>query len=92
MAMFADCWTCCRRSVHLNKTPVLTCRVQFTPTVQHCSMATLIGLCLRVKLMQSLPARFKVLPSCSFPLAGAGSPVLWQCWLFASPVMPAPFL
>ncbi|KAK9821330.1 hypothetical protein WJX81_006186 [Elliptochloris bilobata] len=35
-------------------------RVQFTPTVQHCSMATLIGLCLRVKLMRALPPRFKV--------------------------------
>ncbi|EIE24156.1 hypothetical protein COCSUDRAFT_14594, partial [Coccomyxa subellipsoidea C-169] len=34
--------------------------VQFTPTVQHCSMATLIGLSLRVKLMQTLPSRFKV--------------------------------
>jgi len=35
-------------------------RVQFTPTVEHCSMATLIGLCIRVKLLRSLPARFKV--------------------------------
>ncbi|CAA0838811.1 MIP18 family protein [Striga hermonthica] len=35
-------------------------RVTFTPTVQHCSMATVIGLCLQVKLMRSLPSRFKV--------------------------------
>ncbi|KAK9804915.1 hypothetical protein WJX72_011827 [[Myrmecia] bisecta] len=35
-------------------------KVQFTPTVQHCSMATLIGLCLRVKLLRCLPQRFKV--------------------------------
>jgi len=35
-------------------------RVKFTPTVQHCSLATLIGLCLRVKLMRALPPRFKV--------------------------------
>lgn len=35
-------------------------RLQFTPTVQHCSMATLIGLSLRVKLIQTLPSRFKV--------------------------------
>jgi hypothetical protein len=35
-------------------------RVQFTPTVQHCSMATLIGLCIRVKLLRALPQRFKV--------------------------------
>lgn len=36
-------------------------RVTFTPTVEHCSMATVIGLCLRVKLMRSLPSRYKVL-------------------------------
>ncbi|KAI4296629.1 hypothetical protein L6164_036574 [Bauhinia variegata] len=35
-------------------------RVTFTPTVEHCSMATIIGLCLRVKLMRSLPLRYKV--------------------------------
>ena len=34
--------------------------VNFTPTIPHCSMATLIGLCIRVKLLRSLPARFKV--------------------------------
>jgi len=34
--------------------------VNFTPTVPHCSMATLIGLCIRVKLLRSLPQRFKV--------------------------------
>ncbi|KAL6652111.1 hypothetical protein ACP70R_011036 [Stipagrostis hirtigluma subsp. patula] len=35
-------------------------RVTFTPTVEHCSMATVIGLCLRVKLVRSLPPRYKV--------------------------------
>ncbi|XP_074584908.1 protein AE7-like [Curcuma longa] len=35
-------------------------RVTFTPTIEHCSMATVIGLCLRVKLMRSLPSRYKV--------------------------------
>ncbi|XP_049377721.1 protein AE7 [Solanum stenotomum] len=35
-------------------------RVTFMPTVEHCSMATVIGLCLRVKLMRSLPSRYKV--------------------------------
>eukprot|EP00252_Welwitschia_mirabilis_P025545 TRINITY_DN8021_c0_g1_i1.p1 TRINITY_DN8021_c0_g1~~TRINITY_DN8021_c0_g1_i1.p1 ORF type:complete len:158 (-),score=34.04 TRINITY_DN8021_c0_g1_i1:119-592(-) len=35
-------------------------RIIFTPTVEHCSMATVIGLCLRVKLMRCLPSRFKV--------------------------------
>ncbi|CAG9465719.1 unnamed protein product [Pedinophyceae sp. YPF-701] len=34
--------------------------VQFTPTVQHCSMATLIGLCIRVRLLRCLPMRFKI--------------------------------
>ncbi|TPX34925.1 hypothetical protein SmJEL517_g02591 [Synchytrium microbalum] len=34
--------------------------VRFTPTIPHCSMATLIGLCLRVRLLRSLPDRFKV--------------------------------
>jgi len=35
-------------------------KVEFTPTIPHCSMATLIGLSIRVKLMRSLPERFKV--------------------------------
>ena len=34
--------------------------VRFTPTIPHCSMATLIGLSIRVKLLRSLPSRFKV--------------------------------
>ncbi len=34
--------------------------IQFTPTIPHCSMATLIGLSIRVKLLRSLPRRFKV--------------------------------
>ncbi|GAB5032471.1 mitotic spindle-associated mmxd complex subunit mip18 [Nannochloropsis oceanica] len=37
-----------------------TVRIRFTPTIPHCSMATLIGLCIRVKLLRSLPQRFKV--------------------------------
>eukprot|EP00553_Chaetoceros_curvisetus_P003125 CAMPEP_0204615916 /NCGR_PEP_ID=MMETSP0717-20131115/3281_1 /ASSEMBLY_ACC=CAM_ASM_000666 /TAXON_ID=230516 /ORGANISM="Chaetoceros curvisetus" /LENGTH=281 /DNA_ID=CAMNT_0051628969 /DNA_START=39 /DNA_END=884 /DNA_ORIENTATION=- len=37
-----------------------TIDVRFTPTIPHCSMATLIGLCIRVKLLRSLPKRFKV--------------------------------
>lgn len=35
-------------------------KVYFTPTIPHCSMATLIGLSIRVKLLRSLPPRFKV--------------------------------
>ena len=34
--------------------------IVFTPTIPHCSMATLIGLSIRVKLLRSLPPRFKV--------------------------------
>lgn len=37
-----------------------TIDVNFTPTIPHCSMATLIGLSIRVKLLRCLPARFKV--------------------------------
>ncbi|XBH72913.1 hypothetical protein VPH35_100116 [Triticum aestivum] len=36
-------------------------QITFTPTVQHCTMATVIGLCLRLKLMQNFPPHFKVL-------------------------------
>eukprot|EP00112_Aurelia_sp_Birch-Aquarium-sp1_P013618 Seg2894.4 transcript_id=Seg2894.4/GoldUCD/mRNA.D3Y31 product="Mitotic spindle-associated MMXD complex subunit MIP18" protein_id=Seg2894.4/GoldUCD/D3Y31 len=35
-------------------------KVMFTPTIPHCSMATLIGLAIRVMLLRSLPDRFKV--------------------------------
>ncbi len=38
--------------------------VSFTPTIPHCSMATLIGLSIRVRLLRSLPTRFKVLTVC----------------------------
>ncbi|PIO60391.1 hypothetical protein TELCIR_18111 [Teladorsagia circumcincta] len=34
--------------------------VRFTPTIPHCSMATLIGLAIRVKLARSLHPRIKV--------------------------------
>jgi metal-sulfur cluster biosynthetic enzyme len=37
-----------------------TLEVRFTPTIPHCSMATLIGLSIRVKLLRSMPPRFKV--------------------------------
>lgn len=38
-----------------------TVNVQFCPTIPHCSMATLIGLSISVKLLRSLPTRFKVI-------------------------------
>ena len=34
--------------------------IAFTPTIPHCSMATLIGLAIRVQLLRALPSRFKV--------------------------------
>ncbi|KAK2657211.1 hypothetical protein Ddye_010263 [Dipteronia dyeriana] len=34
--------------------------ITFTPTIQHCSMATVIGLCLRVKLKEFFPPHFKL--------------------------------
>jgi len=36
-------------------------KITFVPTVPHCSLATLIGLCIRTKLLQELPERkFKI--------------------------------
>jgi len=35
-------------------------RVQFTPTIPNCGMATLIGLMIRVKLLRSLPDFYKI--------------------------------
>ncbi|KAJ7063552.1 hypothetical protein C8F01DRAFT_82067 [Mycena amicta] len=34
--------------------------VEFTPTVPHCGMSTLIGLSIRVRLLRALPSRFKI--------------------------------
>ncbi|XP_050538036.1 MIP18 family protein galla-2 [Daktulosphaira vitifoliae] len=35
-------------------------KVLFTPTIPHCSMATLIGLSIKVRLLWCLPSRFKI--------------------------------
>ena len=35
-------------------------KIEFTPTVPHCSLATLIGLCLRAKLERCLDMNFKL--------------------------------
>ncbi|XP_073274550.1 protein AE7-like 1 [Primulina huaijiensis] len=35
--------------------------IAFTPTIQHCNMATVIGLCLREKLKDCFPPHFKLL-------------------------------
>ncbi|KAJ8681323.1 hypothetical protein QAD02_017110 [Eretmocerus hayati] len=39
---------------------VTVIRIEFNPTVPHCSLATLIGLCIRVKLERHLLALFKL--------------------------------
>jgi metal-sulfur cluster biosynthetic enzyme len=36
------------------------CFIEFTPTIPHCSMATLIGLSIQVKLLRSLPSHYKI--------------------------------
>ena len=45
--------------MHVGESPPYV-DVFFTPTIPHCSMATLIGLCLSVKLLRSLPSKFKL--------------------------------
>ena len=37
-----------------------TINVLFTPTITNCSMATLIGLMIKVKLHRSLPSKYKI--------------------------------
>lgn len=39
---------------------ISTVKVLVTPTITHCSLATVIGLGVRVRLEQSLPPRFRV--------------------------------
>ncbi|KAG7273019.1 hypothetical protein CRUP_011903 [Coryphaenoides rupestris] len=40
--------------------PDSTVGIEFTPTIPHCSMATLIGLSIKVKLLRSLPRQVQV--------------------------------
>lgn len=42
------------------ESPLRTVTVLVTPTIQHCSLATVIGLGVRVRLEESLPPRFRV--------------------------------
>ncbi|GAB7347409.1 hypothetical protein MBLNU459_g4334t1 [Dothideomycetes sp. NU459] len=42
------------------KSRISTVQVLITPTITHCSLATVIGLGVRVRLEQSLPPRFRV--------------------------------
>ena len=48
-----------------------TVAIIFTPTIPHCSMATLIGLAIHVKLFRSLPERFKVIFTAAIKLLNA---------------------
>jgi len=43
-----------------SSSPMSSVLVEITPTIPHCSMATLIGLCIRVRLERALPQRFRV--------------------------------
>lgn len=40
--------------------PISSVLVEITPTITHCSLATVIGLGVRVRLEQALPPRFRV--------------------------------
>lgn len=54
--VYEDCITIC----HNTPGGIAVIRVEFNPTVPHCSLATLIGLCIRVKLERYLIAAFKL--------------------------------
>ncbi|CAI5760267.1 unnamed protein product [Candida verbasci] len=47
--------------IELKQVGILTeVLIKITPTITHCSLATLIGLGIRVRLERSLPARFRI--------------------------------
>lgn len=39
---------------------VYVIRIEFNPTVPHCSLATLIGLCIRIKIERNIPHKLKL--------------------------------
>ncbi|KAL3455554.1 hypothetical protein BJX64DRAFT_66602 [Aspergillus heterothallicus] len=45
---------------NVHESPLQTVTVLITPTITHCSLATVIGLGVRVRLEQSLPPRFRI--------------------------------
>uniref|UniRef100_A0A8D8VE09 MIP18 family protein CG30152 n=1 Tax=Cacopsylla melanoneura TaxID=428564 RepID=A0A8D8VE09_9HEMI len=45
---------------HFEPADVSLVRIEFNPTVPHCSLATLIGLCIRVKLQRNLMEKIKL--------------------------------
>ncbi|XP_011174171.1 MIP18 family protein galla-1 isoform X2 [Solenopsis invicta] len=54
--VYEDCIKVC----HSTPGGVSVIRVEFNPTVPHCSLATLIGLCIRIKLERHLSALIKL--------------------------------
>src|SRR6185436_12998017 len=51
--------------IHITPPPsprsaISTVLIEITPTITHCSLATVIGLGVRVRLEQALPPRFRV--------------------------------
>lgn len=60
--------------IHITPTPVpgvvpdpntiVTVLVEVTPTITHCSLATVIGLGVRVRLEQALPPNYRVVVKC----------------------------
>lgn len=54
--VYEDCVNIC----HSTPVGISVIRVEFNPTVPHCSLATLIGLCIRIKLERNLLALFKL--------------------------------
>lgn len=44
--------------IETHKPPTVS--IALTPTIPHCSMATLIGLTVRVRLLRALPSRYKI--------------------------------
>jgi len=46
--------------VDIEDNEVCSIRIMFKPTVKHCTLATLIGLCIRVKLERNIPANHKI--------------------------------
>lgn len=51
--------------VSLDQITISSCgskvQVLYTPTIPHCSMATLIGLCIRIQLRRMLPPQCQVI-------------------------------
>lgn len=46
--------------IYLSETSPPAVRVEITPTITHCSLATVIGLGIRVRLERALPPRYRV--------------------------------